>query len=165
MKLFTRYSRINLLATVIVFLLSGIAFYFLLQYVLIAQVDEDLRIEQHEIENYAGKYHRLPEIITVKDQHIVYTAAGKNGGRKTFSTLMLRDGNKKEKELFRQLDFYLSTDTGWYRVTVSKSLEGTDDMLQSIVTITFITILLMLTITLLINRIVLKKLWKPFYEA
>ena len=44
MKLFTRYNRINLLSTVIIFLLASGAFYFLLRYVLIAQVDEDLKL-------------------------------------------------------------------------------------------------------------------------
>jgi len=165
MKLFTRYSRINLLATVIVFVLSGIAFYFLLQYVLITQVDEDLKIEQNEIEIYADKYRHLPEIIAVKDQHISYSAIDKGDRKRTFRTAWMTDGNKKEKELFRQLSFSVRTDDQWYRATVSKSLEGTDDMLQSIASITFITILVMLTVSLLINRIVLKKLWQPFYDA
>ncbi|HMH22486.1 MAG TPA: HAMP domain-containing sensor histidine kinase [Puia sp.] len=165
MKLFTRYSRINLLATVFVFLLSGIAFYFLLQYVLIDQVDEDLKIEQNEIESYVGKYQHLPEVITVKDQRISYLATGKAGGRRAFSTIRMTDGNKKEKELFRQLNFFIRVDGQWYKATVSKSLEGTDDMLQSIATITFITILLMLIVSLLINRIVLRRLWKPFYDT
>ncbi|HCL82321.1 MAG TPA: two-component sensor histidine kinase, partial [Chitinophagaceae bacterium] len=65
MKLFTRYFRINLLATLLIFLLASIAFYFLLWWVMIRQVDEDLKIEQREIETYVGKYQRPPEPITV----------------------------------------------------------------------------------------------------
>jgi hypothetical protein len=48
MNLFTRYFRINLLATVIIFILASLAFYFLLWYGSIAQMDEDLNIEQRE---------------------------------------------------------------------------------------------------------------------
>ncbi len=162
MKLFTKYSRINLFATVIVFLLSGIAFYFLLRYVLVNQVDEDLKIEQHEIQNYTASHQHLPEIVNVNDQHITYTAAFVSG-KQEFKTLHIADGN--EKEIFRQLVFYIESSNQWYKVTVSKSLEGTDDMLQSIVTITLITILLILIVTLLINRVVLKKLWQPFYDS
>ena len=72
MKLFTRYFRINLLATLFIFLLASIAFYFLLWYVMIAQVDEDLKIEQREIESYVSKYQKPPEPITVKDQRVSY---------------------------------------------------------------------------------------------
>jgi signal transduction histidine kinase len=165
MKLFTRYNRINLFATVVVFLLSGISFYFLLRYVLIDQVDEDLKIEQREIETYAGKYRRLPEIITVKDQHTSYTAVSKDGGKRTFSTLRMYDGAEKEKEIFRQLRFYIDINGQWYQVLVSKSLEGTDDMMKSIVSITLITILLILVISLLVNRVLLRKLWQPFYDT
>ena len=150
MKLFTRYNRINLFATVIVFLLSGISFYFLLRYVLIDQVDEDLRIEQHEIENYAAKYHQLPEIIPVRDQHTSYTTIDKDGGKKTFSTIRLYERGRREKEIFRQLIFYIDVNGQWSQVMVSKSLEGTDDMTKSIVSITLFTIVLILVISFLI---------------
>src|SRR5450432_1253215 len=103
MKLFARYNRINLFATVVVFLLSGICFYFLKRFVLIGQVDEDLKIEQHEIETYAGKYHQLPEIIPVRDQHTSYAAIDKDGGKKSFRTIRLKDATEKEKEFFRRL--------------------------------------------------------------
>jgi signal transduction histidine kinase len=165
MKLFTRYNRINLLATVVVFLLSGISFYFLLRYILVDQVDEDLKIEQYEIQTYAGKYHHLPEIITVRDQHISYAAVNKDGGKKIFSTVHLYDGTEKEKDIFRQLVFYIAVSGKWYRVTISKSLEGTDNMIQSIVSITLITILLILVISFLVNRFMLRKLWQPFYDT
>jgi len=165
MKLFTRYNRINLIATVTVFLLSGIAFYFLLNYILVDQVDEDLKIEQHEIETYAAKYGRAPEIIKVKDQHIAYTAVNSNGGRKKFSTVRMADDQEKDKDIVRQLIFYTRIGGQWYQVSVSKSLEGTDNLLQSIVTITLVTILLILAISFVINRLVLRKLWQPFYET
>jgi hypothetical protein len=47
-----------------IFLLASIAFYFLIWYVMIRQVDEDLKIEQREIETYVSKYQRPPEPIT-----------------------------------------------------------------------------------------------------
>jgi signal transduction histidine kinase len=165
MKLFTRYNRINLFATVAVFLLSGISFYFLLRFVLIDQVDEDLKIEQHEIETYESKYHQLPEIIQVRDQHTSYAAVNNDGGGRSFRTVKLKDEGERKKELFRRLTFYINTKGQWYEVEVSKSLEGTDDMTKSIVTITFITILLILIISFIVNRIVLRKLWQPFYDT
>ena len=165
MKLFTRYNRINLFATVIIFLLSGISFYFLLRYVLIDQVDEDLRIEQHEIQNYARQYNRLPEIITVKDQHIAYTQVSHNDGSKTFHTLRIPDETGREQALFRQYIFYAAAGGKWWQVKVSKSLEGTHQLIKSVVTITLVTVVLILAVSFLINRVLLKKLWRPFYDS
>jgi signal transduction histidine kinase len=163
MKLFTRYNRINLFATVIVFLLSGISFYFLLRFVLIDQVDEDLKIEQHEIETYAAKYRQLPEIIPVKDQHIRYTRVNQEGGSRQFATLPAEHGG--DSDIFRQLTFYITVNEQGYQVTVGKSLEGTDNMVQVIVALTLATILLILIISLFINRLLLRKLWQPFYDT
>jgi two-component system, OmpR family, sensor histidine kinase QseC len=163
MKLFTRYQRINLMATVLVFVLSGISFYFLLRYVLLGQVDEDLKIEKHEIQTYNNKYHTLPEIIAVRDQQISYTVTNNDSSSQVFSTIAIADGPNRRKETFRELLFYIHVNGQWNIVRVSKSLEATDDMMESIVTITLITILLILAISFLINRLVLKKLWQPFY--
>ncbi|MFT3935786.1 MAG: HAMP domain-containing sensor histidine kinase [Chitinophagaceae bacterium] len=165
MKLFARYNRINLLATVIVFLLTGLAYFFLLRYILIDQVDEDLKIEQHEILNYAAKYQRFPEVIAVKDQRISYTPVATDGGKQHFSIVQLQEGASKETEAYRQLLFYAAQNNQWYAITVSKSLEGTDALIRTIAIITLLTILLILAISLVINRFVLKKLWHPFHET
>ena len=72
MKLLTRYNRINLFSTVIIFLLASAAFALLLRFLVINQVDEDLRIEQNEITSYIQKYNKLPEVIKVRDQQTEY---------------------------------------------------------------------------------------------
>ena len=72
MKLFTRYSRTNLMATLLIFVLASLAFYFLLWYVTIREVDEDLKIEQREIQSYIKKYNQPPEPVDVKDQSVSF---------------------------------------------------------------------------------------------
>ncbi len=163
MKLFTRYHNINLLATILVFLLSGIAYYFVLRVVLIGQVDEDLRIEQHEIETYVSKYARLPEIIPVRDQVTTYSVFTGILQEKRFTTLKMTDPTEHDVDVFRRISFTSRLAGQTYLVTVSKSLEGTDAMITSIVTITLVTILVILILSLVINRILLRTLWKPFY--
>ena len=87
MKLFTRYFRANLTATLIIFLLASTAFYFLLWFVMIRQVDEDLKIEQREIETYISKYNKLPEPISVKDQRISYEPSPTTKSYRAFVTI------------------------------------------------------------------------------
>lgn len=163
MKLFARYNRINLLAIAGIFLLAGIAYYFLLRYILVHQVDNDLQIEQHEIITYAGKHGRLPEIVAVRDQQTSYKPAADSNLLAQFSSIQVLE--RHDKEVYRQLRFVLQAEGQWYEVAVRKSLEGTDQLLQSIVTVTILTILLILLVSAVINRVVLKKLWQPFYTS
>ena len=50
-------------------------------------------------------------------------------------------------------------------MSVAKSMEGTENLIQSIILITIGTILLILLASILINRFVLNKLWQPFYKS
>ncbi len=163
MKLFTRYFRINLLATLLIFLLASIAFYFLLWWVMINQVDEDLKIEQREIQTYVSKYNRPPEPITVKDQRISYEQSEIHEYIRHFNTVKSPD--RREREDFRQISFTMPVGNQWLLFKVSKSLEGTHDMNRSIVLISLLTVVLILMVSLLINRWLLRRLWQPFYST
>jgi signal transduction histidine kinase len=163
MNLFTRYFRINLLATVIIFILASLAFYFLLWYVSIAQMDEDLKIEQREIETYVQKYNHPPEPITVKDQNISFVVSDVRSKYRKFNTI--QSPNPGEKENFRQISFTLPVNNQWLLFRVSKSLEGTENLNRSIIIISLLTIIAILLVSLLINRWLLRRLWKPFYST
>lgn len=165
MKLFARYTRINLLITVIIFLLASVAFYFLLRYVLIEQVDASLRIEQREIEAYVQTHNRLPEVLSVKDQVITFVPATEEIKKRYFKTLPSYDEEEKEREHIRQIFFSIQADNQLYTATVSKSLEETNEITRSVILISTATIVLILVSTLLINRFILQKLWRPFYNA
>jgi signal transduction histidine kinase len=165
MKLFAKYSRINVVATVIIFLIACIAFYFTLHYVLMSQIDQDLKIEQREIETFVKEHSRLPENISVKDQMIRYQPIQKNLTPRFTTRFIKEHDGDGGGEKFRQLAFSTKVGQQWYQATVSKSLEATENLTQSILIIAFITILVILLVTFLINRIVLKRIWKPFYQS
>jgi signal transduction histidine kinase len=166
MKLFTKYNRINIFATVGIFLLASGAFYFLLRYIIIDQVDQDLRIEENEIETSVKTFHKLPAVIPVHDQYTTFTPISSPSlYKKEFLTLKKYEAHEHEDILVRQIAFEINVGNQWYHVTVSKSLEGTEDLIQSIIVITICTVLSILVVTLLINRIVLKRLWQPFYDT
>ena len=164
MKLFSKYNRINLLFTLIIFIAASISFYFLLRYVLIKEVDESLEIEKEEIEIYASKYDTLHEALPVEDQLISYKVVAQPE-KLHFITLHRYDSAENENEPIRQIIFPVQVKNIWYTVTVSKSLERTENISKSIIIITLITILLILLASLLVNQVVLKKLWQPFYST
>src|SRR6476620_8149694 len=160
MKLFAKYSRINVASTVIIFLIACAAFYFTLHYVLIRQIDEDLKIEEREIETFVSEHNKLPESISVKDQVIQYRAVPA-GEKQYYSTQFMKEVGEHEKEKFRQLVFTIKAGQQWYQATVSKSLEETENLTRSILIIAFLTILAILFASVIINRVVLKKIWRP----
>ncbi len=166
MKLFAKYNRINVVSTVIIFLLGCLAFALLIRYVILKQVDEDLKIEKNEIITYVNKYNSLPAVVEVHDQYTTYRQipAQQTTGTEIF-THNAYDAIEHKKELQRTIEFDIHASNNWYKVSVSKSLEATNDLIQTIIIITVILVLLILAATFIINRIVLRKLWQPFYTT
>lgn len=161
MKLFNRYTRINILATILIFLLASITYYFLLRIVIIGQLDDDLKIEQHEIEGYVARFGKLPDPIEVKDQIIRYVeVSGPVATEPLFSTV---PSAQDHQESMRQLQFELCLNNSWYLITVGKDLEGTRAIIHAVILITLGTILVILLTSLVLNRMLIRKLWQPFY--
>jgi signal transduction histidine kinase len=166
MKLFAKYNRINVVSTVIIFLLGCLAFSLLIRYVVINQVDEDLKIEKNEIITYINKYNRLPAVVEVHDQYTTYRQIPEQQTTDTkIFTHSGYDAVEHEKELQRTIEFNINVTGTWYEVKVSKSLEATNDLIQTIILITVMLVLLIVGATFIINRIVLRKLWQPFYNT
>jgi signal transduction histidine kinase len=161
MKLLEKYNRINLRSTIAIFIIAGIAFYFALHYTLLKQVGEDLKIEQNEIINYVKLHDSLPAPIEVKDQRIVFEPTTKPHSDRKFKTLKLSDDNDE----YRQLTFSIEVQGKWYDAHIAKSLETTEIITRTVFLITFFTIFLILIVTFVINRTILKKLWQPFYHS
>jgi signal transduction histidine kinase len=163
MKLFTQYLRFNLMVTLLIFVLASLAFYFLLWYVTIRQVDEDLKIEQREIQSYIKKYNHPPEPFNVKDQSISFEVSSIAKAYRKFSTIP--SPNKNQPEDFRQISFTIQVKDQWLLFKVSKSLEPVQNLNRSIILISLVTIITILFVSLLINRWQLRRLWKPFYTT
>lgn len=143
-----------------------IAFAILLRYVIISQVDDDLEIEKNEITAYVSQHGYLPGIIKVHDQYTTYKTIDKPAVTKTkIYTYNAYDSMDHEEVLLRSIQFIVNTNNTYTLINVSKSLESVDELMQTIILITITLILLILIVTFIINRIILRKLWKPFYET
>jgi signal transduction histidine kinase len=164
MKLLEKWRRVTVSVTIGIFLVASVALYLSLRFILLEQIDDDLRIEEREIQIYVGKHGRLPESISVEDQLIEFTAAS-SPGKRYFETLDIQEPEDPEPERFRRLTFFIKDQTGWHRVSVSKSIEQTDSLIRSIFAIGLVTILAILLVSVLINRWAVKRLWRPFYTA
>lgn len=165
MKLFTKYNRVNITATIFTFVLGSIAFYFVLHYVLIRQLDETLRSEQQEIQEFIKVHHQLPEIQNTKHQWITIEKATAPLPQRKIVSNLVYDKKEDENDLVRQLTFSLLVGQEYYTVTVNKSEAETEDLLKLIILVTVAMIGLILLINYIINRKVVNRLWRPFYTT
>ena len=159
MKLQAQYNKISIASTIIVLLIAGAGYYFLLQYVLKEQLDETLRVEQVEIQDFIQTKHSLPPATTYKDQRIEFKRTDK-ALPQSFRTLMLYDPDEKENELSRQLDFTVEVNGQNYIASVTKSQEATEEIIGVILLITLGLIILLSMLLFFANRFVVKRLWK-----
>ncbi|PZF73370.1 sensor histidine kinase [Taibaiella soli] len=162
MKLFTRYSQLNIAVTIGIFLLGSCTFYFLIRYVLINELDSTLYTEQQEITEYAREHNALMEILPANDQFVTYRMVDKPVVQRFDNTELVVD---QRLEPFREVAFGLSVKGNNYLITVSKPLKETQKLLAIIILVSILMIGLILLVSSLINRRLLHKLWQPFYNT
>ena len=162
MRLLAKYNRINIPVTVSVLLISGIAYYLVLHFVLLHQLSHDLEIEEQEIRDFVHDNNSLPQASTYSDQQISFDTLLSEVPPRTFSTVLIYDEDEKEEEDFRQLKFPIEVSGKTYQAIVRKSQAGADYLIKIIAFSTLGMIIFLLTALFLINRFILRKLWKPF---
>ena len=162
MKLVAKYNRVNIPITIATLLISSVAYYFILHFVLVNQIDKDLSIEKQEILHHIKEAGTLPEASNYKDQQIKFTLSKDTVFKNKFSTENGFDNMEGEEETFRRLDFPVSVNGNIYTATVKKSQQETEDIVRLILMITFCIIIFLLLILFVANRFLLRKLWKPF---
>lgn len=165
MKLLARYNRVNIPITIIILLISSIAYYFIIHFVLINQLDKDLRIEQQEIIHSIHEKGALPESSDYKDQQINFRQTQEEKFRTHFSTEEVYNKKEDETESFRRIEFLVRVNGFTYIAEVKKSQQETEDIVQLILIITLSVIVVLLLILFVSNRVLLGKLWKPFYNT
>ena len=162
MKLITKYNRVNIPITIAVLLVSSVVYYFILHFVLLHQVDKDLRIEKQEIIHHIDETGTLPEASNYKDQQIEFNPTTLTSINGKISGENIYDKRENENEPFRRIDFLVTQNGNNYIATVRKSEQETEDIVQLILIITLLIIAILLLIIFITNRFLLNKLWKPF---
>jgi signal transduction histidine kinase len=157
MKLFVKYGRINFVAVLAVLFIGSIAYYYIIRYVLIHQLDDTLKVEEQEILDFVQKKEKLPEPSHYRDQSVYFTETDQEIRRK-FSSVKL-NGH------FRQIQFSVFASGRRFIATVSKSQEEADDLIGLIVLITAFILMLLFLVLFFVNRLLLRKLWRPFYTT
>ncbi|WP_214070391.1 HAMP domain-containing sensor histidine kinase [Mucilaginibacter sp. dw_454] len=176
MKLFDRYNQVNLIAYIVLTLITGIAYYQAISWVLTRQKDKDLQNEEMEIAEHVHVNQQLPQIFDSKYLQIGFKKATPNSIKRKFvDTLYFKKwGKDNPKRLAYHRDGNLEPGRGlitsvtlggqYYKVVIVESKVETEDLIRIIFLITAGVILLLLLALFLTGRLMLNRLWRPFHS-
>jgi hypothetical protein len=131
MKLFSRYNRSTLSATVAIFTIAGILYYFLLKALLVHELDEALLERKKQVDNYIANNNWFPESNQLDETILQYKPAINS----TIGYPSINDANRSDHEeghkvSFRELTYTRSVNGQLYKITIAKELEGTRTLLK-----------------------------------
>jgi signal transduction histidine kinase len=164
-KLLTKYNRANIITAVFILLVSSVTYYFIIRLILLQQLDKDLKVEEQEIHEYVKENNALPNATRYKGQQIKFEIAKDAAISRKVISSTIKDVNYDEEEPVRVLSFPIKINGVLYKAIVIKSQLETEDLLKLIMIVTGAMFLLLLVIISLINRLLLSKLWQPFYNT
>lgn len=164
MKLFARYNSLSLTAALVVFALVIVSLFFIVREVLIRQLDDSLLEEKDEVLQYIKGRAELPETVNVYDQRTVFEEEPEPYQKFKFRT-KYKELNSDTDELVRALYFGAELKGKHYKVTIIRSMNETQNLLLYISLVAVSAVAVLLLVWFLVNRFVIKKLLRPFYDT
>ncbi len=167
MKLLTRISGYYILFTVLLFITGIVVFPFLLKDIFYRQIEENLRLEKLLIQETINNTDTLPDFHSVFGHTIEVTLIPRVGKRvEYFSDTLAYDRDAEGFVRCRHLAVRDNDQTGrGYSIHIYKSLEETRKMILEILIVTSVIFFLLLLALVLVNYIVARRAWVPFYRT
>ncbi|WP_118975825.1 sensor histidine kinase [Taibaiella koreensis] len=164
MKLFSRYHRYHLILMALLFICSGVLYYVLVRQIVIHELDEALDDCKKRIIVYTEAHEQFPAESPIGETYVRYTPAAATQADQYALTNLPVPG-KRKLHRYRQLTFTVDREGRHFQVLVARPLEGTKLMIQAILATTLGLLLLVILISVLLNRLLLANTWKPFYQT
>ncbi|HYV94531.1 MAG TPA: HAMP domain-containing sensor histidine kinase [Chitinophagales bacterium] len=166
MKLLTKINRRFLLTSIMLLTLCSVLLFFMMKYVIHADVDENLADEKEQIMRTFDKSGELPVAHNLKSDRLevnkVSTAYEMSS---SMSDTMVYNSLEEEYIPHRQLSFIISNGREKYLVKISQSELESDDLLLSLLIFTLIFISALLAVMYFFNRRISKSIWQPFNDT
>lgn len=165
MKLLNKTALYYLIGSAIVFAIGGIVFYFFLINSFEEDVTENLVQERTEIEKQLPILDSIPvNLFKFGDPVLSSEIEPKQFFKENrVSDTTVFDKREQENVLYRQLIFCVNIKDKTYRITLTKSLVESDDLIEAITTGLAGLFVIFLLFFYLLNRMISKKIWGPFF--
>ena len=157
--LLRKASKSFLWASMLLMVLSTIALFFYVRWLLEKEVEEELFSAEARIESalLAGQHpSSLAPIIEINEVDELKTAFTKD--------TVIFDPSQDEMELFRELSTYKSINSKSYKISVRVLVVETNQILWAIILSYMVIILLVFVFQFYLNKSNNKKIWNPFFH-
>ena len=163
MKLFSRYNRILILISFTGLILIGILFYQMLIFYLNRQLDHDLVEEVTEVKEYStgGKFYSPHEF---EDLIVEYHPIKATRSYAVYGDTLFYNPVKHHHENARFLRTEMNLNGKAYQILVIASKMEKQEQIKNICLIILLPVCLLLLVVLLVNRLLLRKIWDPFSQ-
>lgn len=166
MKLSTQYNSVTILTSSAILIITGIIYYFFIHLILTNKLDKDLAVEENEIRQYTKTYQKLPLPTSFLDQQIYYRPSpGNTSAIRLFTDTTYLNQRDQEQEPGRSLITTVQVNGANMLVTITKSRVESEDLVRVILIITLAVTIILLLSLFLINRLIMTRLWMPFYHT
>jgi signal transduction histidine kinase len=173
MKLLSVTTKYFIILIFSMLLMWCVVLYFSLRWTTYIDLDEHLNSRQYEIlKTFDGK----SGLVTIdsayktdyKIQQITastYNAFIHGKDLQQFEDIKIYDELEKEKEFFREMKTVFIWKGNYYKLSIITSLLNSEELLMAILLNILFLFIMLLALIVLINRVLLPQLWKPFYET
>ena len=168
MKLLNKSIGLHIIYATVLLLITIPVLYFAIQHRVLHEMDENLAEQKNKILDRLEKADEaslLPWLQNIQPDVKLIPLNDMSKEAERFYTITSYDKISEENTPYRIMESVIRLRNKPYQLQIKNSLLDTNDLIESIVKIVAILLLLIITGMVLINQLLSKKLWKPFYKT
>ncbi len=168
MKLLNKTISLYILYASVLLLIAIPVLYLSIQHRVVHEMDESLQEQKDKIISDLEKTDTVslaPWLQNIEPGITLFPSAAQDNQRDRFYTTIIFENISKEKSPYRVLETTVNLKGKPYILQIKSSLIDSQDLIESIVRIVGILLLLIIVGLVLINQVLSKKIWKPFYTV
>lgn len=164
MKLLNKTSLIILTVTLFIFFLGGIAFYKIIQSLIIKRVDRELVSQQLNIVEELNRVTVMENVLPVTIGKVQIKSMYPNFQMKElFKDTVLYNSREKLFSPYRQLVFSTTVNDKSYQVSIFRSMLEAENLIEQIVKTMMFMLLTFILALFFLNRFFFQKIWDEFF--
>ncbi len=165
MRLLTRFSLANLLVMLAIFLATSLIIYHFTQVILVREMKADLDGVEANIVLFIKQHDSFPTGFSLDEEKISIISTGHQKVPRSSGVISQFSQRENKMHNFMKLDFPVWYKNSWYKISVSKPLEGMHHLSNALINISISSVLIIILISIALNGFLLKRLWRPFYQS
>ena len=164
MKLAAHYNRASIVIAVAVLIAGALIYYFAIRQITRNQLDREIAEEIAERIDYVNRNGKIPKNDFDDNLTEFVKVNAANFPTRFFDTLYV-SAPGRQPENGRAAMASISVGGQHYRLIITESYAGINNLVQIITLITVVLLMVLLLVLLVTNKFILTSLWQPFYST